>query len=188
MVKLSWRYSFKCKMRLCTQNVHTALKSTEAMWASVGLHVFRAWRWVSQQLFTVLCDSLPPLLILLSLRDTHTYTEQMKRSVNPQRWGELLTPGRLNSWASCWEPGGVMVVRLPRGAGWGACLTTPWPYSVSPPAWCRLAPTWRAPGAPHLLPLHLFNCITGILHQSTTQQGKRREGKLKFTNCWEKEE
>lgn len=33
--------------------------------------------------------------------------------------------------------------------------------------------------------LHLF--VSSILHQSTTQQGKWREGKLRFTNRWEKE-
>lgn len=34
---------------------------------------------------------------------------------------------------------------------------------------------------------HLFNCISSFPYQSTTQQGKWREGKLKFTNRWEKE-
>lgn len=130
----------------------------------------------------MLYHSLPPILIL---RHTHTSAEQMKRAILAQRWGELLASACLNSRASYWEPGGSVVARLPRGPGWGACLTSPWPYSVSPPAWCRLAPTRRAQGGPPRL--HLFNCSSSILHQSTTQQGKWREGKLKFTNRWEKE-
>lgn len=83
--------------------------------------------------------------------------------------------------------GSVMARAPPRGPGWGACLTSLWPYSVSPPAWCRLAPTWGgAHGGNPSLP-HLFNCISSFPYQSTTQQGKWREGKLKFTNRWEAE-
>lgn len=51
-----------------------------------------------------------------------------------------------------------------------------------PPCLIQIGPYMRGPGR-----LHLFNCISSILHKSTTQQGKWREGKLKITNCWEKE-
>lgn len=186
---IQW-HSFKCKMRLCTQNASGILywsllcscvsEAESEFWGSRNNLTFCNHCFI-QLLFVMLCYSLPPLLFLLPLRHTHTYTEQMKRAIMAQRWGELLACECLNSRASYWEPGGSMVARLPRGPGSGTCLTTPWPYSVSPLAWCRLAPTWGAQGG-----LHLFNCVSSILHQSATQQRKWREGNLKCTKCWEK--
>lgn len=183
-------------MGLCTRNVHATQKWWGICICSVlsCLAGFQKWRltdtWPSVIIVLFNCFLLCSIILFLpssssSLRHTHTSAEQMKRAMLAQRWGELLASACLNSWASCWEPGGSAVDRLPRGPGWGACLTSPWPYSVSPPAWCRLAPTWGAQGGPSRL--HLFNCSSSIPHQSTTQQGKWREGKLKFNNRWEKE-
>lgn len=143
-VKLSRRISFKCKMRLCTSDVHSRHKVIQMYWLLLlcncsVLALFHKQRLtVSSQmcptssnycfiqlLFIALHHSPPHPHPLLSEKHTHLC--------------------RIDENSHNRSGGSVMARAPPRGPGWGACLTSLWPYSVSPPAWCRLAPTWGGP-------------------------------------------
>lgn len=119
-------------------------------------------------------------LLLLLLSGTNRPMQNRREELAWRTFGH----GCLNSQAPYWEPGGFVVAQLPGGSGCSACLSTLWPYSVSPCSWCRLGPIWGGTKSP---PPSLSPSVSLCLqhHAPKHSTGKWWEEKLKFANCWE---